>query len=851
MTSQFVPTPVNMVVQIRNIIEGYSMGPLRALAQEPVQNSKDEKNGPTVRVEFQLHRRVSPDGGEYHLLTVTDSGTGGLQGPVLTQNQLEARGYKLQEGENWAAFEGQGFTEKSGGELGSRGQGKSASLYHSDPTSLLDDGRERALMLYDTLLDSGEYRLGVRYANPSDTIQSPPLYGDDAKDAVQNQYQVGTELTVSLGLTPLDKQGARIIVPYLSNSAVEAIRCGELHRWLQRCWWRAIQTKELEVTVTDEAGDTQTIEVPDWWKGEPWLAGTLGSNEYRSILVEDGLLIKRIVLHYDSELKADEIHGHNSQFEGVQLLRGRQWIETLDIRDMVPPEYRAGFRGFAEFDRLLEAKLKASEKPQHDSFNGTFRYVSETRQKIRQKVEEFAQGQGWAKATQTGNASRRDREHAADFLTTFTTPKAPKTDGNKKKGAKIDPTLIYDWKCQLAAQLPDSTTTRVDWGDFIENVTATVQVNPMPESRWAKLSLELKDEAAPEPVVIQVTELELKDGEQDEQLGDFQIIKGKAYSGQLRCPSPGVYGLRAKLTHLGQVVASSTRRIHVAVDPPKPPEARPYAVSVAVQNLSNPSQKRVNSGEEILVQINAKNRTTEKVSLELYASLGDLLVCDGTVVEIPGTPAGDTPQVREGCVEHIFIYESMPAIPPGRAVELEPGRHSIRADLTLEDQNESQAHASCPIFFEMSPGGQNPDLPFELEAIEEGGSYPMWVLTEDSNGQSTLKYHVRHPIYRELPSQSKNGNKLGGRRSFVTEVCAAGLLEWALNPLKTGDTSRIDILKESAADGDGDGLREQYREKLERLEGDYSKLREEEPSRYDHLKRQTIADMLHIFQGAV
>ena len=225
-----------MVAQVRNIIEGYGMGPLRALAQEPVQNSKDEKTSPRVSVDYKLHRRKLPNGREYHLLTVTDSGTDGLQGPVLTQPELEARGFKLQQGENWAAFEGQGFTEKSGGELGSRGQGKSAFLYHSDPTSVLEDGRERALMLYDTLLEGGEYRFGVRYANPSDTIQSPPLYGDEARTALQGQYLVGTDLSISLELSALDRQGARIIVPYLKQSAVDAIQGGELHRWLQRCW---------------------------------------------------------------------------------------------------------------------------------------------------------------------------------------------------------------------------------------------------------------------------------------------------------------------------------------------------------------------------------------------------------------------------------------------------------------------------------------------------------------------------------------------------------------------------------------------------------------------------------------
>ena len=144
MSTQYVATPTNMVTQVRSIIEGYNMGPLRALAQEPVQNSKDEKKERKVRVEYRLHRRRPADRQEYFLLTVTDSGTGGLKGPVLRQDELEARGHQLRDGENWAAFEGQGFTEKTGGELGTRGQGKSAFPLPLRPTGVAG-GRPRKM----------------------------------------------------------------------------------------------------------------------------------------------------------------------------------------------------------------------------------------------------------------------------------------------------------------------------------------------------------------------------------------------------------------------------------------------------------------------------------------------------------------------------------------------------------------------------------------------------------------------------------------------------------------------------------------------------------------------------------
>ena len=113
-----------------------------------------------------------------------------------------------------------------------------------------------------------------------------------------------------------------------------------------------------------------------------------------------------------------------------------------------------------------------------------------------------------------------------------------------------------------------------------------------------------------------------------------------------------------------------------------------------------------------------------------------------------------------------------------------------------------------------------------------------------------LLYHARNPIYKELPEQPKTANKVAGRRSFITEVCAWGLLEWALYPLPNLGRVEIDLLKQNATNGAGDPLRDQYLEKLERLELDYQQKGSNHPSEYDRLKRQTVADMLHIFQGS-
>ena len=76
-------------------------------------------------------KRSLRGGKDIYMLTVTDSNTSGLQGPILSFVDIQARGNNLGRDENWAPFEGLGFSKESPDALGSRGQGKASFLYHS------------------------------------------------------------------------------------------------------------------------------------------------------------------------------------------------------------------------------------------------------------------------------------------------------------------------------------------------------------------------------------------------------------------------------------------------------------------------------------------------------------------------------------------------------------------------------------------------------------------------------------------------------------------------------------------------------------------------------------------------
>src|SRR5205085_12566772 len=94
MPGEFQPPPRNMVQDVRNIIEGYKMGAVRALAEDPVQNSLDAYDGAggPVRVEYELLERTLHSEDPVFLLTVTDRKRPGLRGPALSLVDLQNLG---------------------------------------------------------------------------------------------------------------------------------------------------------------------------------------------------------------------------------------------------------------------------------------------------------------------------------------------------------------------------------------------------------------------------------------------------------------------------------------------------------------------------------------------------------------------------------------------------------------------------------------------------------------------------------------------------------------------------------------------------------------------------------------
>ena len=868
----FANTSNHMVQEVKNIIQGYKMGSLRALAQEPVQNALDavRKGRKMVEVEYRLLRRLTSSSETCYLLTVTDRGTTGLRGRMVSTKELEARNYKLKPEENWAAFEAQGYTKENEDALGSRGQGKSAFLYHSH----VPGEPRRMVMLYDTLLEDDLYRLGMRYARPVDQILSPPLTGKDATAAIQAEtYPLEENLAIPLKLQPLSEVGARIIVPFLNEDDARNIQPGsELGAWLQRCWWRAIQLGKLQIRVVDdESGDEETIQPPSWWRDLPRDSGKPSKNGkwhdlrdggracvWGDLGFGDGHRIRRLVMLHSDEIEEDEIVKDEPEYAGIQILRGSQWIETRgtrqDFGDDIPPDMRPGFRGFVEFDKHTDGKLRAAETSQHDGFIDQRRkeaeIVRELRSQLASNVREFSVGMGWDTSTSitTQQVSQREKATLTRFLETFLNPNGRKQESSQSGIENERDDLL--WDCRLDLDYPDPKIARVDWGQSISRVYVEACVEPSEELLGsADVVLEWVDIQGHAQEIIRRENAISKQWGNDRvqvqfEFGDWQILRGKVnQERQIEVPEPGECRLRVALEYRGGRVKGASRAVYVQTEPPPPPENNPVTLSISAVNM-NTDKTRIDHGEILWAEFIARNRTPQTSTYYLTATLKADEISEVFArekeVELEGTPAGDTPQrktILSVKCQLFDPYQPIPISAKGAQTSSMPrssGRYTISADL-YDENGELAAHDSKPIYFQRDPGKAKNNLPFDIEQKDQKA---MWLMNDSLD---LITYPNDYPLYSEMKEIQRQRRALQGRLAFIAEISANGLLEWALRPKETGSASNYDQLYDDSVSAN-DKLWDDFNRGLEKL----SKL-DNSPTDYARTWRETVAIMLHIF----
>ena len=327
------------------------------------------------------------------------------------------------------------------------------------------------------------------------------------------------------------------------------------------------------------------------------------------------------------------------------------------------------------------------------------------------------------------------------------------------------------------------------------------------------------------------------------ELGDWKILRGKAkpQHQQLGCPESGECRLRAVVIYRGERVKSAARVVYVQTDPP-PPQKNPVTLSISAENYSAGDQKRIDHGQVLNIQINARNRTIESDTYYLTATFCDEIFARNTPIELEGTPAGDTSRKQSIMADKRQLLDPQQSAPmtldgiQSLRMPETTGKYQIRAELA-DENGEVVANASSPVYFQRDPGRANSKLPFDIEQKVQD---PMWELNEDL---SILSYSGDYPLYKELQPAQRLRRALQGRLAFIAEISANGLLEWAMRPKEHGDDSNFDQLNGDSGSQD-DLLWERYSYRLEKL--GYTSV--ESPIEFAHTWRETVAIMLDIFQ---
>ena len=183
--------PADYIAICNNIADSYPSGTPHGVQKDAIQNAVDAAKGRgAVNVKFDLIENAAG-----RFVTITDSNTSGLTGPVL--RDVAEYDKELPDDYHWARFEAFAFTKEDPNAIGARGQGKFVFLRAAKSYT----------MYYDTLRKDGISRLGATQAQRTGC---PILPAKD--DAPWEGAHAAALLKAECGLDSLGTIGARIII---------------------------------------------------------------------------------------------------------------------------------------------------------------------------------------------------------------------------------------------------------------------------------------------------------------------------------------------------------------------------------------------------------------------------------------------------------------------------------------------------------------------------------------------------------------------------------------------------------------------------------------------------------------
>jgi len=450
----------NWPEDVKAVADGYRTHTIisHAVQKDAIQNgwsAKKNRKGREWNFTFELI-----EARDRKFLLMTDGGTTGLTGKVLTPEEYEI---DLPGEERWGRFEGVAFTQpRAERTLGSRGRGKFIFVAASNEFTIL----------YDTLRDDGTYRFGFRTVIRTES----PIASYDGEDGKQKLREMTSNL-----IHPLSSVGTRVIIVSPLDELVHDIKSGRFVRYIGETWWEIIQ--KYDATIRVKAGGREQIaSIPkefdlkdeDSGKFKVWLKGN------QRIPVSFGeTRIKNLHIVYNSDKAVPE------DIRGVAIQRDGMKICKIEPRYM-GREIAERLYGYINFDRDTEEALLEDEGIEHYSYD--FRRVQPGTVKrfVEDEIMRFAQEKlGYGidarelRRQHQRNAERRALVTINRFAKEIGIGIGPGRRGGGDGGGPRTPKEIYIEFDDM--NFPRQDDLRVNYGESISNIRARIVNNSVTE----------------------------------------------------------------------------------------------------------------------------------------------------------------------------------------------------------------------------------------------------------------------------------------------------------------------------------------------------------------------------------
>ena len=624
--------PVNWIQICDNVADSYPRGMAHGVQKDAVQNGVGAILGAKA-LQFVFELVDNPKG---RFLTMTDGGTVGLTGRVLSREEYAE---DLPPDERWGRFESMGFTRPEPDSIGARGQGKFVFVAAS----------KCRLIVYDSLRADGTYRMGYTQAKINDCPMDH-VDGEEGRGRLRDMT----------GLEPVTETGTRVIIVDPVDEVVRAVRDGELLSAVEETWFRLVEKGRADIRVI--AGDrVQRVGVPapfpipaqdsshaKVWKREN-VDIRIGVERYR---------VKRLEVGYQVRGRVPE------ELRGVAIIHFGMKICSIQMDG--PSEIRDRVFGFVEFDADLDRELRKTENQSPNHYE--LKYRRRVPQVVRAFVEEQLRQFGEAKLglrTDIRATRQRIQEDAERWalqqLSRFATEldlfggrggiRAPTNGGGP---AHKDVGLVMH---SLAFPVPERAP-RVNWGERIEGFLVEA-FNRTGESRSVAVSVFVL-QGSRQIVVSQPRRVVSLAPGGRQSYGPLAVEFARRFFHE-----PGHYVLRALMVDPadGTRLDELNRHIWVEEDPPfKAPFDVQAAPSFPPPNESRQWAMRVDPDGHAMLLYNvghAAYRYAEDDDVELRLYL--LNVClEGAMHLILRRPEGtqgpdyhplNTPKIEEGPLE--------------------------------------------------------------------------------------------------------------------------------------------------------------------------------------------------------